>query len=199
MNEYERREILKKLKEIKKIFTERNNTIEEKEKLKQNETVQRYFSLQRKIADLNEQIINLNKYDKFNRNFEQIVINEFKDKENHFSKCEHPIYVYIGSFKDEGEYGYESRVYSHRVDNEKSFDFEYNIYKCLVCGSTKIIYKNKYPNYEEFEKEHNVLKSYLMNPALFDKLQEEYYKYLYNHTVETTQKKLIKVFKERYN
>lgn len=186
MREKERIEVLESLKELRRIFREREKILEEFEKLKQSNDVKEYFSLQSKIEDIEEK---LNDQKIFNRNFNSIAAAEFRDEWQYTIGCNHEIYIYTGSF---------DKKY-HEVANEKSNDFDHNVYTCLDCSHGEYIGKDDSPSYEEFEKEHFILKSYLMNSTLFYELQNEYYNSLIDHTVEISQKKLVKLFKERYN
>ena len=199
MNESERKQVVKHLKELKDKILEKESKEKELDELKQNEIVQRYFELIKEIHELellNPQIVKYTMEEIIEQEFSKSFKNDIYSEYRNISKCSHPIWIYMGSFyNNNDEYGYESRSYKRKVYNEQDEMFGYNIYKCLACGKETDC--NKF-YYKAFEKDNFVLKKYSMNTIKFNKLQNEYYSYLFNHKVDVSQKKLIKSFNERY-
>ena len=199
MNESERKQIIQNLKDIKDMFEVAEEIKRDLEKLKETPEVKKYLELCNNLTTLRydirskskEKLKNLSFNDLFREEIEKMHMhqNEYKN----FSRCSHPIWIYLGSFKTECNYGYQSKPYGVRLENENSFGFEYNKYKCPECGREEIT-----KDYKAFENEHSVLKSYDISLESFRRLEEEYYKYLCEHSVSISERKLVKSFNERY-
>jgi len=183
MKENERRIVVKRVKEELKKSELLETKSKELEELSENEIIKKYLSLKEEVEKLQYHI-------KIYNNIEDVIDSKFKwafitrPKDDKFTPCEHEIWIYEGSY---WEFHDDYDDYEFSLEDEQSYKFCYNKYFCLECGKTV-----KIPNWQEFEKNHFVLKD--RNNKREYSLRKKYYQLLFNHTVNKSQEIFIKEF-----
>ncbi len=192
MKESERLEVLSKIERNKKNLQKLDEMRDEIQQLKRDEKIRRYIEL----LENEQQLSSYLSYYNFNSN--QIEYLEFlwafdsRITSKVFEKCNHPLWLYLGSYgletDSKGEY-----VFDYEVENEQDQNFVYNKYGCPECGTELII--NEWNNgWKSFENGKMV---YIPIKRNFDLYQRKYYELLMTEDVKTAQLMLVKGLKRK--
>lgn len=194
MTDQKRRELVIKIDEKigykRAIFERQKQLFARKRELEQHNLIKEYNQVRADIS----QVINIISHDIFTQPDDQIIREVFGGYfREHQNDCEHPIYIYVGSF------GKKAQVYRHseatrdvpmivitQVNDEKHPNFSHNNYICTQCRQ-----KIQVSDWQEFERNSNVLKSYTLQAEDYINI---YFELLYYHGPEEAQRLLRERF-----
>ena len=170
-----------------RILTEYDDILKLEEKLKQleeyksNPIVKEYLELFEDIKEL-KYLKDIYSDKAGNVDFKQFYLRRIHIPEN---SCNHDIYVYTASYSMiRDPYYYDDKPYT--VESEKSNNFKYNEYMCLECGK-----EIKVEDWENFEKEHTILKNYKYGFKLWRSAHQMYCEKLLSLSSESAKKDVI--------
>lgn len=187
MKEYQRQivieQITKNIKEKESLKTKYSQL----EELVTDPKIMTYFALLEEIKKIKEKYNN-------NTTIEAIIEQGFKKYICEDFRCDHDIWLYVGSYYlDIDKYRHEHDHLCRKLDEnlnttEGDFEYKYNEYVCLECGE-----KIETKEWKNFEQNRFVLKNQSEDIDI-GKYISQYYQFLYTMNVKEAQNKVIQAF-----
>lgn len=192
---------LRVVEEIKRKQSERENERRYLDDLRERIKLMELSPIVLTYLKLSREIYELEKRCSYHGSFEDLIDTEFWRENNNYV-CKHDLLIYAGSYSEtinyENELDYSpcfdetgidkiaSKIIGRPIHNR----FAFNRYLCLDCHKEIDV-----KDYEKFEREHKVLKDYILVSKAKDYLKL-YYKLLYGVNAKDAQEEISKMYEK---